>query len=261
LQQCISSLTGGSKSPDLIVVVDNASTDGSQEWLKAQNQVKSYCLDTNQGGSFAFTYGMEKALELGADWIWTMDEDVEIEKDCLKNMLALADQHPGVDYWCPTVLTPNQEINVNSLPEIDASLNLITSTFIGTLQRASCLKQFGLPISNMFRFYDDIEFYWRIGQQGAIGRMAPDCEITHLSTGKSEVDYLKEIHTDKWAPLYFKNQYFFLGLKNGKLNQIKKLTGDIKLATRLNNRLFSNTLKLTQAYTNSLIFKPTYGTK
>ncbi len=243
------------------MVVDNASTDGSQEWLTSQGHITSYCLDNNKGGSFGFTYGMEKALENNADWIWTMDEDVIVDPTCLEHMMTLAKSNPDVDYWCPNVVMPDNKINLNSLPETNTNLDLITSTFIGTLQRASSLETFGLPISNMFRFYDDIEFYWRIGKQGARGRMALKAQLTHFSTGKKESEYLKDLHTDKWAPLYFQNQYYYLGKKNGRLNQLKKLMCDIAHATNINKSLIDNTLTLIRAYIKSLLFKPVYGTK
>jgi hypothetical protein len=260
LQKCIKSLTDGKTKPDEIIVIDNASTDGSKDWLTQQDHITPYFLPDNQGGSYAFTYGMEKALELEADWVWTMDEDVEIEADCLSNMLALSHEHINVDYWCPEVLSPDFDVNENSLPEFNEHGGLTTATFIGTFIKSTAIKQFGLPISNMFRFYDDIEYYWRIGSQGAEGRPARGCSLNHLSTGKKESEYFKDLLTDKWSLLYFRNQYFYLGQRHGKSHLFKKLVRDINWSVKFKNSRIKSTYVLAKALFQALNFKPQYGT-
>ena len=58
-----------------IIVVNNGSTDGTQEWLEAQTHLNVVHQD-NVGGSGGFYTGIKKAYDEGADWIWCMDDDV-----------------------------------------------------------------------------------------------------------------------------------------------------------------------------------------
>ena len=73
-----------------IVVVDNASTDDTQQVLAdaqawfPDGVLVNQLLDTNTGGSGGFSEGTRVALELGADWVWLMDDDVEILPDALE---------------------------------------------------------------------------------------------------------------------------------------------------------------------------------
>ncbi len=73
------------RTPELaeIVVVDNASTDGTGEWLAGQEGVHSVTLSENRGGAGGFHEGMRVGLESGADLLWLMDDDGMPDDDCL----------------------------------------------------------------------------------------------------------------------------------------------------------------------------------
>ena len=71
-----------------ILVVDNASTDGTGEWLAAQPApVRALRLPDNRGGAGGFHAGLEAAVADGADLVWLMDDDGIPEPDCLKVLL------------------------------------------------------------------------------------------------------------------------------------------------------------------------------
>src|SRR5450756_1618508 len=80
LQNCLSSFFVNTKSPECkVVVVDNASTDGSVEMLQAQfPQIKLIRNPRNTGFSKANNQGIRFALENGAKYILLLNNDVEI---------------------------------------------------------------------------------------------------------------------------------------------------------------------------------------
>ena len=84
---------------DEVLVVDNASTDGTGEWLRTQ-PVTAETLAENTGGAGGFSHGLERAVESGADLVWLMDDDGLPEPDCLKLLLERED----LDFWGPAVL-------------------------------------------------------------------------------------------------------------------------------------------------------------
>ena len=61
-----------------ILVVDNASTDGTKDFIVPHLKVNDVYVNTgaNLGGSGGFYYGMKYAYEKGYDWLWIMDDDV-----------------------------------------------------------------------------------------------------------------------------------------------------------------------------------------
>ena len=90
-----------------IVVVDNASTDGTAEWLAAADrtpvgpEVVARTLDRNRGGAGGFHEGLRLAVERGADLVWLMDDDGLPDPDCLATLLDRAGDY---DFWGPVVV-------------------------------------------------------------------------------------------------------------------------------------------------------------
>jgi rhamnopyranosyl-N-acetylglucosaminyl-diphospho-decaprenol beta-1,3/1,4-galactofuranosyltransferase len=93
LRTCLGSLLRQERPVDKIVIVDNASTDGTPELLAAEfPDLTLVRLDRNTGGAGGFHTGVRWAYEHGFEWIWLMDDDVEMEPGALKVML----EHSGV---------------------------------------------------------------------------------------------------------------------------------------------------------------------
>jgi rhamnopyranosyl-N-acetylglucosaminyl-diphospho-decaprenol beta-1,3/1,4-galactofuranosyltransferase len=93
LIQCINALFHQTRPIDAVVVIDNASTDGTQERLREEgylnNPIMTYIqMPTNTGGAGGFHEGVERAYAAGYEWLWLMDDDVEPTRDALKTVLS-----------------------------------------------------------------------------------------------------------------------------------------------------------------------------
>ena len=65
---------------DAILIIDNASTDGTREFVEKNNIISNDSinyirLDENLGGAGGFYEGVKIGYELGYDWLWLMDDD------------------------------------------------------------------------------------------------------------------------------------------------------------------------------------------
>jgi GT2 family glycosyltransferase len=76
--------------PRLVVVVDNASTDGTAERLRDEVGVEVVALDTNLGVGAGHNRGWAVARERFPDLraIWSLEHDCVPEPDCLKLLIA-----------------------------------------------------------------------------------------------------------------------------------------------------------------------------
>ncbi|MDN5896964.1 MAG: glycosyltransferase family 2 protein [Nocardioides sp.] len=176
------------RAPQLceIVVVDNASTDGTGAWLETLSPqgvpLHVVRLPDNRGGAGGFHTGMKVGLERGADLMWLMDDDGVPEDACLEKLL----EHEGqFDFWGPAVLAeqdptrlcfpirlPGRANVVHRMAEVESAavdglIHDIVIPFNGVLVTRALAERIGLPRQEFFIWGDDHEYRLRAEEQGA----------------------------------------------------------------------------------------------
>lgn len=161
-----------------ILVVDNGSNDGTQEWLDAQHDL---CVihQENVGGSGGFYTGMQQAYEMGAEWIWCMDDDVFPRPDCMKQLLCVQAQYSDAlllapRRWMAGEVYSNDIIGFNFTRAFKSfyvqkhvTRNVTEPTYIdstafeGLCVHRSVVETVGLPNKNLFIFCDDTDYCLR----------------------------------------------------------------------------------------------------
>jgi GT2 family glycosyltransferase len=190
LRDCLDALRAQTRRPDRILVVDNASTDGTAAFLAAQDDVEALRLEENVGGAGGFHAGLERAHADGAEWMWLMDDDTIPRPDALDALLkpddAAAILRASVAVWKDGRLHP---MNVPGLereriePLIEAApqrlLPLRTSTFVSLAVHRSAVDRFGLPEARYFIWSDDIEYTARVTRGGGRMVLVTDSVVEH----------------------------------------------------------------------------------
>ena len=111
-RQCLESLTQDGIPLGDVVVVDNASTDGTREFLAEMNGLRVISNEVNRGCSVAWNQGVEMAMASGADWIVVINNDLIVARGFMDGLLRFAGSsgsdivHPatgegGMDYDFP----------------------------------------------------------------------------------------------------------------------------------------------------------------
>jgi rhamnopyranosyl-N-acetylglucosaminyl-diphospho-decaprenol beta-1,3/1,4-galactofuranosyltransferase len=193
LRECLAALAAQERPVDRVLVIDNASTDGTAEQVRAENpDVDLVTLSENGGGAGGFHEGMKRAHADGADWIWLMDDDTLPEPGALKALLdarARADREPYLLYskavWEDGTLHPMNypgfERHRPELMVIGAERKLLplrTATFVSLLVSRKAIDEFGLPLARYFIWSDDIEYSARIMRERA-GYFVPQSVVLH----------------------------------------------------------------------------------
>lgn len=90
MEKCLDSLYGGSRVPD-IIVVDNASKDGSLELVKEKYPgVQRIELSENTGFSYAVNRGIEKA---GTKYVFLLNNDTTVDEKCVEELEKAMENH------------------------------------------------------------------------------------------------------------------------------------------------------------------------
>jgi rhamnopyranosyl-N-acetylglucosaminyl-diphospho-decaprenol beta-1,3/1,4-galactofuranosyltransferase len=162
---------------DEILVVDNASSDGTHAWLRAQVETSAVPVHTrhltdNTGGAGGFHDGLAWAVERGADLVWLMDDDGLPDPDCLERLL---ERDGTLDFWGPVVVDEDDESRlvfpirlpggtrvVHALADAEAAARdgLIADVVIpfnGVLLTRDLVERIGLPRAEFFIWGDDVE--------------------------------------------------------------------------------------------------------
>lgn len=178
LLQCIEKLLTQQDCTCDILVIDNASIDGTAEAMqqKSDSRLRYYNTGKNLGGAGGFHFGIRRAIEAGYDYIWIMDDDTMPEPDALAQLLA-ADEKLVGSYgflssralWtdgsdCQMNLqrkTPYRDIDGFGRP----LMPVVMASFVSLLLRADTISQFGLPIAEFFIWSDDWEYTRRISRK------------------------------------------------------------------------------------------------
>ena len=212
-----------------ILLVDNASTDGTGLWASEYAEGKEniiYCnTGANLGGAGGFNFGMRKAVERGYDYVWVMDDDCIPNPDSLEKLMDGDRTLGGADnygYLSSAVLWTDgteckmnrQKIkkayyeNVHYLK--DSIIQVEQSTFVSILFPAATVKKVGLPIKNFFIWGDDIEYTRRITVRNSMPSfMVGGSQVVHAmkeNTGSSiATDVPERINRYRYA---FRNEAY-----------------------------------------------------
>lgn len=185
LVKCLDALCRQSRPLNMIIVLDNASTDSTHEAVAPFLEMTEIKFiyersATNMGGAGGFARGLELALLNGADWAWMMDDDAMADKLALAS-LDVNSLDPGNVYAstpvCGEVLswpmTPvpspagkrkSVALHINELQPRTEVLNL---PFLGFLIHRRLVQSAGLPDASLFISADDTEYSLRLKKMGA----------------------------------------------------------------------------------------------
>jgi rhamnopyranosyl-N-acetylglucosaminyl-diphospho-decaprenol beta-1,3/1,4-galactofuranosyltransferase len=195
LLESLAAVQAQHRPPDLVIVVDNASSDGTATAVRGRfPAVRLAELSENYGGAGGFAYGMAQAIGAGAELIWAMDDDTIAEPGALAALLAAREAYPGpapaivastvvwTDGRRHPMNTPRSRPLATATERAAAAacecIPIRSASFVSVLVDAAECQRRGPPRADFFLWNDDFEFTTRL-LRGNVGLLCPGSVVVH----------------------------------------------------------------------------------
>ena len=261
------------------VVVDNASNDGTVEYLR-EHFPEIHIIESKQNLGFgrANNLGMRYALDNGCDYVFLLNQDTCVEPTSIERLVSIHNKHAEYGILSPMHLTGDMK-HLNILfkdGNLRCNYELISDMYCGRMKElyemeyvnaaAWLLPRRTLEIVGGFdpiflHYAEDDDYLRRVRFHGLRVGLCPKVKIVHDHTNLinpfvfENQNYRREQilvleQTDLNSP-YTLNKYLFflsrkmvLGLIKGNWNQVKQMRSDYaflkKMMPRIKQSRFEN---------------------
>ena len=182
------------KKPQYIIVVDNCSTDGTDEFLNKWRlkeegfQKQILFLSENTGGAGGFYEGMKVACQERAEWIWVSDDDAYPHEDAFERIedyfeslqsiekenisaICSAVYNKGQIHYAHRSYIRSSRWKVFIEPSADSeykkkSFEFSILSYVGSCLSKAALEKVGLDEKDYFIYNDDQEHSIRLNKAG-----------------------------------------------------------------------------------------------
>ena len=239
------------KKPSYLLVVNNASNDGTSEYLNEWKKIKSQYnkfvlnLEENTGGSGGFYNGLKEALKLDANWIWVSDDDAYPKEDAIENAMIFLNKYKNkeeLSAFCAKVINNGRIdyfhrkrvkynfITIKTFPTKENDyendfFEIDRFSYVGAILNKEILNKAGITNKDYFIYYDDTEHAYRMNKYGKI-LVVPSIVVEHNVKNGNTQDW-KIYYYIRNKLVYYKTiakRYYYLELIKIEFKQfIKKI--------------------------------------
>ena len=197
LGPCLDSLRAQTQPAIEIIIVDNASTDGSQQFVKtAYAEMRLIELPQNRGFTGACNRGMREAA---GEFVALLNNDTEVEKDWAAQVIKALDEKPEVGIVACKMLMHDQRERFHTAGDffaIDGSAGnrgfgeidhgqydrgdyVFSACGGAAVYRRGMLEEIGFLDDDFFFLLEDVDIAWRAQLAGYAVWFAPGAVVYH----------------------------------------------------------------------------------
>ncbi|MDO9408198.1 glycosyltransferase family 2 protein [Patulibacter sp.] len=196
-----------------VVVVDDASSDDTVEWLThVWPDVEIVGLEQNGGVTRAFNVGIRAAWD--GEMIGLFNNDMELAPECLQQLVDALDQYPGagsvgaklLNYYERDVIDGAGDLfdwagtgtrrghGEQDTGQYDEAREIFGACAGAALYRRTAFEQVGLFDERFYAFFEDVDWSLRAQLAGRPARYAPSAVAFHMGSatlGRGMTDFTR----------------------------------------------------------------------
>ena len=201
LENCLKAVFAQTIENMEVIVVDNGSTDGSQEYLDTYPGVRVLKLDKNYGFCGAVNAGIKAA---DSEYVILLNNDTEVEPGFAKELLTAIQADDKIfscsskmvqyhdrarmddagDYYCALGWAFGRGKG-GLVENYDVPVNIFASCAGAAIYRKEMLESLGYFDENHFAYLEDIDVGYRARIHGYRNVYAPKAVVYHVGSGFS----------------------------------------------------------------------------
>ncbi|GFO68111.1 glycosyl transferase [Geomonas limicola] len=247
--ECLESCRALTYRSAQIVVVDNASSDGSEDLLR-QRYPDLPVLQTgsNLGYAGGNNVGIRYALERGADYVWLLNNDTTVHPEALSELVRVAEteREAGIlgskilSYADPKLIwfaggwvqadrgeTGHVGLGVPDLGQFDAVTDTGYVTGCSLLVKREVIEKIGTMDEGYFLYFEESEWCLRAKRQGYRLLYTPGSVVWH----KESVSTRKL--AGAWIYYMTRNRLYFMSRNGSKARWFSRFAADLSEVLRL----------------------------
>ncbi len=222
LLESLAALRAQTHSLRALVVVDNASTDGTDDVLASETGLDAVRLEQNTGGAGGFAVGIEQALVHEPDLVWLLDDDTIATPTACAELVRVWQEYADLAGRPAAVLaskvvwtdqrdhpmnTPRRKPGVTraelAAAERVGATPIRSASFVSIMCDASVVRERGLPLADYFLWNDDFEYSTRLIRD-RVGLYCPGSLVVHKTRlfGSTDADpgerFFFEVRNKVW---------------------------------------------------------------
>ena len=241
LDDCLSSLFESSYKNFEVIFVDNNSKDSSMSFIKkAFSTVEIIESKKNLGFAGGNNLGIKKALKNKSEYIFLLNPDTIIDKDCLEKLINKADDRTILQ---PLILLHENSKKTNLINTTGGYLNFLGFSYCSDYRLdkkmakekdiaiasgaavfipAEILRKIGLFDESFFMYHEDVDLFWRARLFGHNIKLLPNALVWHKYSFSKNNKKIFYVERNRLLFLYknFELKYWILILPIFIFNEI-----------------------------------------